>query len=178
MRTIDKRNIVAAIFFLLLGGFAIYLTLTTFVRAGASSGGPLADTAFYPRLLAGIIVFLAILLIIATLRNKAAGRPDLDDETEEEQREREMSPLEKETQHDRVQPRTQLLIAAILVAYVYLLDVIGYLVLTPIFMIVLFRLLKIKNWLATISLAIASSAVLYVFFSVFLDVIFPRGILF
>ena len=53
-------DVVAASFCAGMALFIIYLTHTTFVEADVSTGGPFANSAFYPRLVAFVIVSLLL----------------------------------------------------------------------------------------------------------------------
>lgn len=66
----------------------------------------------------------------------------------------------------------------ILVAYVYLIDIFGYLVMTPLALVLLMRYFGQKNWFVILSLAILITAGLYAFFRYIMYIILPEGIFF
>ncbi len=62
--------------------------------------------------------------------------------------------------------------------YLILINVIGYLIATIIFFILMFRIVGIKSWAYNIVLSIVVSVAYYVVFVKGCDMIFPEGILF
>jgi len=66
----------------------------------------------------------------------------------------------------------------ILVAYVYSIDIFGYLVMTPLALVLLMRYFGQKNWFLILSLAILITAGLYVFFRYIMYIILPEGVFF
>ena len=66
----------------------------------------------------------------------------------------------------------------ILVVYVYLIDIFGYLVITPLALVLLMRYFGQKNWFLILSLAILITAGLYAFFRYIMYIILPEGIFF
>jgi putative tricarboxylic transport membrane protein len=66
----------------------------------------------------------------------------------------------------------------ILVAYVYLIEIFGYLMMTPLALVLLMRYFGQKNWFLILSLAILITAGLYAFFRYLMYIILPEGIFF
>jgi len=66
----------------------------------------------------------------------------------------------------------------ILVAYVYLIDIFGYLVMTPLVLVLLMWYFGQKNWFLILSLAILVTVGLYAFFRYLMYIILPEGIFF
>ena len=175
MESENKKNFISAGFTMLLALFVIYLTVTQFVTEQAVGGGPFANSAFYPQVVAGVVILLSVILAGSTLIKKrraseqqptvpgGVSLPEADEEVAREELEDKPSKLKI------------LLVAGVLVVYTVLVEILGYWLTTPIFMAVLFRLLNVKSWIATILLAIAISAVLYLFFSEILEVVLPYG---
>lgn len=62
--------------------------------------------------------------------------------------------------------------------YLILINVIGYLIATIIFFMLMFRIVGIKSWAYNVVLSIVVSAVYYVVFVKYCDMVFPGGILF
>ena len=60
--------------------------------------------------------------------------------------------------------------------YILLIDIVGYLVSTPLFFLMEFRLAGITSWRRNIILTVIVSVVYYVTFVVYCDMVFPRGI--
>ncbi|MFQ5946811.1 MAG: tripartite tricarboxylate transporter TctB family protein [Anaerolineae bacterium] len=171
----DKRlNLISAALCLALAAYVIYLTLTTFVEEEATGGGPFANSAFYPQLVAGAIVLLSILLIGLSFVKGYVGRSV---EAESEQAPQVREPV-GDGQALEERPRRlwrSLAIAALLILYTLLLDLFGYLAVTPPFMALLFWTLGIRRWIAIVSLSLGSTLSFYVFFAWLLDVILPAG---
>lgn len=168
-------DIVAASFCTGLALFIIYLTHTTFLEADVSTGGPFANSAFYPRLVAFIIVSLSILLLISSLIKKRGGAPLSSVEKKEAAPEKAPSGRTIALEQDGVSGKVSIAIAFVLVVYTVLLDRFGYLFVTPFFMVVLFWLLRIRKWITIVLLSLISTAALYLFFSTVLEVILPPG---
>jgi hypothetical protein len=177
MKMSKKRlwDIIAASFCIGLALFIIYLTLTTFVDAGATTGGPFANSAFYPRLVAFVIVSLSILLIISSLFKKKGGAPLSSVEKKESAPQKPPSRGAQSLERDEVSRKVLLAVAVVLIVYTMLLERFGYLTVTPFFMAVLFWLLRIRKWITIVLLSLISTASLYLFFSSVLEVILPSG---
>ena len=63
-------------------------------------------------------------------------------------------------------------------AYIILLNTVGYLVATVFFLLLQFRILGVKNWLANCLLSIILAAVFYSIFVVYCNMAFPKGWIF
>jgi hypothetical protein len=169
------RNIISACFCVGLACYIFYLTLTTFVQDQATGGGPFANSAFYPQVVAGVIIFLSVLLVISSFIRKTGGEKrsaTVNDETLSAiEQPREGQPLG----NDKISRKFLIAIAFILIAYTVFLDMFGYVVVTPFFMALIFWMLKIRKWIAITLLSVISTFVMYVFFSSLLEVILPPG---
>jgi len=183
---LEKKNLIAAGFMLLLAGFVIYLTVTQFVTEQAVGGGPFANSAFYPQVIAGVIIFLSVILAVSTIIKKKRAVQQQHPFTEDapvsegqtipaEVPEPEGEGVPPVDVEDKPSKLMILMVAAVLVVYTILLEILGYWFMTPIFMVILFRMLKVKNWIAAIVIALASTAILYLFFSEILEVVLPYG---
>lgn len=183
---LEKKNLIAAGFMLLLAGFVIYLTVTQFVTEQAVGGGPFANSAFYPQVIAGVIIFLSGILAVSTIIKKKRAVQQQHPFTEDapvsegqtipaEVPEPEGEGVPPVDVEDKPSKLMILMVAAVLVVYTILLEILGYWFMTPIFMVILFRMLKVKNWIATIVMALASTAILHLFFSEILEVVLPYG---
>lgn len=168
-------DVVAASFCAGMALFIIYLTHTAFVEEDVSTGGPFANSAFYPRLVAFVIVSLSILLIISSLIKKRGEAPLSSVEKKEPAPEKSPSGETIALEQDRVSSRVLVAIALVLVVYTLLLDRFGYLIVTPFLMVVLFWLLRIRKWITVLLLSVISTVALYLFFSTVLEVILPPG---
>ena len=139
-------------------------------------GGPFANSAFYPQVIAGVMIFLSVLLAASTLLKRkkreteqAAPLPDGVQVPEAG------GEIDVQELGDKPTKLKILAVAGILVAYTVFLDLFGYWLTTPVFMLILFKVLNVKNWIAAVLLSLVSTAVLYGFFSEILDVVLPYG---
>jgi len=166
-----KIDIVQGLLVIGFSVFIIYLTLTTFIEDEFSMGGTFASAAFYPQLIAGVMILLSILLIIASLIPKKGSSPSIPEE-------KEGAVKDKNTSGGDDSPVSRMAFwgpALLLILYIFCLDKFGYIWTTPLFMGGLFWSLEIRSWKTIILLALVSSGVVYLFFSVGLDVLFPQG---
>jgi hypothetical protein len=60
--------------------------------------------------------------------------------------------------------------------YILLVDIVGYLISTPLFFLMEFRLAGVTSWRRNIILTVIVSAVYYFVFVEYCDMVFPRGI--
>lgn len=166
-------NIFQAIFCICLAIFIIYLTLTQFTIDEYSMGGTFASHSFYPQLIAGVMIFLSILLILTSLFGKKE-QEDIDSKAKvgptRVQAKKNQSPNEESFSKPRLFG-----VALLLILYTVSLDLFGYILTSPIFMAALFILLQIRKWAMVALLAIVSSGLIYVLFSMVLEVVFPIG---
>ena len=68
--------------------------------------------------------------------------------------------------------------ASAFAVYAYLIEVIGYMVPTLLFLLVEFRLLGVKSWKTNIALTAIVTGVFYIVFIKYCEMILPQGILF
>ncbi|MBW2152494.1 MAG: tripartite tricarboxylate transporter TctB family protein [Deltaproteobacteria bacterium] len=175
--TAEKKNhdMISAAICASVAGYAIYLTLTTFVTDQAAGGGPFANSAFYPQLLSGVIIFLSILMGISSFIKKKQEDPE-----SRPQEDKPVNVVEKKSdfqdlEQDGVSGKTIIVIASFQIIYTVFLDILGYLLITPFFMAFMFRILKVRSWLTIATLSLASTFTLYYFFALLLDVILPES---
>jgi putative tricarboxylic transport membrane protein len=79
---------------------------------------------------------------------------------------------------ERIKWNKQVLVVASLVAYVLLLQVLGYLVMTFILIVFLIRLIEPLRWATTLIVAAATVVITYLIFDYWLMCQFPKGILY
>jgi hypothetical protein len=170
MSKIKIGDLVSAVLCGSIASYAIYLTLTTFVTDQAAGGGPFANSAFYPQLLAGVIIFLSIILALSSFIKKKddpaistvepVGLVSAEEDGEA-------------FEQDKISGIMIIAVAIVQIVYTILLDKFGYLWLTPFYMALMFWMLQIRNWILIAVLSLASTFVLYYFFALLLDVILP-----
>jgi len=168
-------NLISASFCIAFALYVLYLTLTTFVQDQASGGGPFANSAFYPRLVAGLIIFLSLLLGASSLIQKTKREKSRGTEKDEPARVLDQVEEKQPVGEDKVSIVRIIAIAIVLIVYTVLLDLFGYVVVTPFLMALLFWMLRIRNWISVAVLSVVSTFVLYVFFASILEVILPPG---
>ena len=80
----------------------------------------------------------------------------------------------KEKQYSKMVPRSWIIIL-FLIGYLFLIDLIGFLVASSVFLFALMMYLNRKNWLKYILVIFFFIFINYIFFEKFLKVILPRG---
>lgn len=73
--------------------------------------------------------------------------------------------------------RRMISIVAVMAIYTFLIGITGYLVATIVFFLLEFRVIGIKSWRLNVTLTILLTAVYYIVFIRYCDMVFPRGIL-
>ncbi len=170
-----KNDIFEGIFCIALAIFIIYLTLTQFTIDEYSMGGTFASHAFYPQLIAGMMIFLSVLLILSSLIRKRGTAASVPEAKKETVRDKDQAEGGLASQKEMISKKLFFGIALLLILYTICLELFGYILVTPFFMLIMFRMLKIRKWTTIILLSIVSSGAIYYFFSVVLEVIFPQG---
>ncbi len=168
-------NIISASFCIMVALYIFYLTFTTFVEDEASTGGPFANSAFYPQLVAGLIIFLSMLLGISSLLKKREQEEPPRGRKDESARVLDQPEDKKPVGADKVSGVAIMAIAVVLIGYTVLLDWFGYVVVTPFVMALLFWMLRMRNWITVALLAVVTTFALYFFFASLLEVILPPG---
>ncbi len=157
----------------------ILLVSSTFYYFSAAEFPPPTKTenlgpAFFPTLLAATLAFLALLLILSSFLSRSSS--------EKEQNEAAVDGAERLEEDsfsaENISPTFLFGTICLSFLYVGLLPVLGYLISTPLFLIILIRLLGYEKWINTISASIGLSATLYILFAVILGVNLPAGIFF
>ncbi|MFH1756954.1 MAG: tripartite tricarboxylate transporter TctB family protein [Pseudomonadota bacterium] len=168
-------DLVSAFFCLGMTIWIIYLTLTQFVIDKASGGGPFANSAFYPQVIAGVIIFLSLLLIFQSFtkrRRKEVSPSPLEGPVPIPDSSKEGQPI---IETEKLPWGTSGVIVFVLILYTILQDLFGYVWVTPFFMAFLFWILNVRKPISIILLALASTYAMYFFFQELLDVILPTG---
>lgn len=88
------------------------------------------------------------------------------------------TPSVKKVAVDRPMRMLMITMVVVMAVYTFLIEITGYLVATPLFFLAEFRVIGVKSWLTNILLTIAMTAVYYLVFVRYCDMVFPRGILF
>jgi hypothetical protein len=77
---------------------------------------------------------------------------------------------------DKTLTRKMIYMVLAMALYIFLIDIFGFLIPTLIFFLMEFRIVGITSWLKNIILTIVITAVYYVTFVIYADMVFPRGI--
>ena len=146
--------------FSLFGIWVIWLSYQLDVPAGIELG---FNLAFYPRLLGWVIFIISSIILLEQL----SKRDEKDD-----------------TGTQAVQPfRNGALLkrmggsVLLIIGYVSLISIVGYLLLTPIFLFAFIGFLGNKNWIMAIIVSILLTGVVYFLFWILLYIPLPEGIL-
>ncbi len=151
-----KFNYITSALLVLIAGY-IFKESSGLMNVDKKDIGP----GFYPNLIAGIMIILAIALFVQTLRNH-----------EPEEKKKERSPM-------AIKPYIAMVL---LVLYIFLMNKIGFIITSVLFMMILtylffgteFR----KNLLPSLCISVMVPVGIYLLFHNLLKVPLPRGILF
>ena len=146
-----------ATFFALLCGVVLYEAATTLTEQGHASGSAISNAALYPRLLSGLLLFLAFFQVISDVR-MSGPVPGAEEPA------------------GPGQDRLTVFAALTLVAYIILLPILGFLLTTPLFVLAFLLLLGDRNWTTLSFVPIATTAGCFVVFQVLFNVNLPRGL--
>ena len=147
-----KADKIIGMIALILSGYVIEESL----RMPGSSGGFEPGVSFLPFWLGVFMAILSILLMINAWRRPA------------------------ETTRKAILPSRQALIAIVLIiaglaAYIFFLEVLGFLVGTLLFNLFLMAVVMRAKWKMTLSVALTASVALYVIFRILLEVPLPKN---
>ncbi|ENM5898726.1 tripartite tricarboxylate transporter TctB family protein [Vibrio mimicus] len=154
-----------------IGAYCIFLFVivlviqqieTSLTEQGAASGGPLANSGMYPYY---IVILMALFLFLDVLDTWFL-RPSND--TKAIQTEKRLSTWSKII--------TVLSVVSLTVVYQYFLSAVGYLLLTPFYLFLLFKALHAGTVARCLLGSIGITAALYVVFQEFLNVVLPTGL--
>ena len=148
-----KAEIIGSILFVLFAGGFFWLTLGLRPSPGPDVGG-----AFYPRILIFFTLVLSLKLLITSIIDKDTDKQIIFDL--------------KEGGLKRV-----ILVIIISLIYLYVLETVGFLVLTPIYLFVLLSIIDAKKIPIRIVISIVTVGVIWFLFQNFLNIPFPSGIL-
>lgn len=159
---------------LLFLGIAVYVffeTGTRFVAAGAARGSALTNAAFYPRILAGLMLILALCNIakhgfLIWKKNRSETETDGTKVIVESS--------------DTPTIKNLLLAFGCLTwfwLYICFLETLGYLIATPIMLAGIFAAVGVRNPLVNLAYTAGATMSMYLFFQEMLDVVLPFGLL-
>ncbi len=158
MRRLSSEVIIGGVLLIFCG--AVYLIIPTQIqelrRYDASMG---LSPAVFPKLAVFLIAGLSLILVLFGLRFRN-GEPQ------------DHRALKWEAAVRRI------ITFGILIAYVFLIDLFGYLVITPLTLAFLMWFFGEKRWLLILTIAILITVGLFAFFRYFMYIILPEGIFF
>lgn len=180
LRSLRIDSVYPAAVTIALGLFIFYETFTDFAAHGADSGGPFHNAALYPRVIAGALIFLSLLLIVTSIKKKNEMESDSPfSEGEDSQRIGGTLTADEEAADAAVVHRRNRVRAifglSILIGYVFALGHFGYYLATPVMLILFFRTLGVKSWIQTVLLSAGVTFGIILFFQSFLNVVLPVG---
>lgn len=161
-------NIVIGVILLIASGFYYYSTMEFPPPSKTENLG----SAFFPALLAAVLAFLSLLLILdSLLARRASGKGKGGAVIEGAERLEEDSFSAEDISY-------KFLLGTIVLSFLYvgLISILGFLISTPLFLILLIRLLGYEKWANNLAASIGLTAVLYLLFAVALGVTLPAGI--
>jgi len=148
-----KAEIIWAIVFIAFAGVFYYMSMNLRPSSGPDVGG-----AFYPRLLVYITLILSFKLLYNALRKGNEDSVKIFDF--------------KSRDFWNV-----ILVIIISFVYLYLLNIIGFLLLTPVYLFLLLTIIEAKKITYRVLISIVTTGVIMFVFQNFLNVPFPNGIL-
>lgn len=148
-----KAEIIWAIIFIAYGALFYYLTLDLRPPSGPDVGG-----AFYPRLLVYATLILSLKLLYNGFKRDVKDSEGIFD-------------------FENGGFWNVILVIIISFSYLFLLDIIGFLLLTPVYLFLLLTIIEAKNFYYRILISILTTVIVMYVFQNFLNVPFPTGIL-
>lgn len=144
------------LFIAILCGVVLYEAATTLTEKGYASGTPISNAALYPRLLAGLLLFLLALQVVTDIRSKA--------------------PLtSSESPAGPGHGRQTAPAALAIIAYIVILPIMGFLLATPLFVLTFLLLLGDRHAATLVLVPLATTVGCVVVFQVLFNVNLPRG---
>ncbi|BCJ87701.1 tripartite tricarboxylate transporter TctB family protein [Effusibacillus dendaii] len=108
--------------------------------------------ALFPGILLGVLLILSIVQLFMSIRGKSILVKLVDN-------------------------KLQIVAGGLLLLYILLIPILGYLLVTPLFLVILSRLLKVKSWMVSVFYSLAMSGLIWYFFEKVSGVPLPSGIL-
>ncbi len=158
---------VAVVFvFFIMAGVVFQQTNTSFVEQGAASGDAMFNAAMFPELIAWSLIVLGIIQLISIFRPSAESTGPSNDVATGE-------PISAEEKRDSL--NKALLCLVFFLIYIATIKLLGYHLMTPIFMFACFYTLGTRNIALAALLAIGTSLFMSFIFEYWMSVILPVG---
>lgn len=148
-----KAEIIWSMLFIIFASVFYYMSLGLRASPGPDVGG-----AFYPRLLVYATLILSIKLLYNALQRERKDSEQLFD-------------------FENGGFRKVISVIIISVIYLYLLDIIGFLLLTPFYLFLLLTIIEAKKFSYRVLISILTTVIVMYIFQNFLNIPFPSGIL-
>lgn len=150
---------------IIFGAASILFASLFFILAGdfPAARAPDVGMAFYPRILVIIIILLSSIIILHGIRKKEASQSE----------EAETLPF-FDTENNGL--KRVLIMIALTVIYQQLLTVAGFLVITPIYLIILMLVFHASSWWKIGLISLATTLFIYIAFQILLKIPLPTGI--
>jgi putative tricarboxylic transport membrane protein len=165
------QTILTDLIFLGIAAYVFYETGTRFAAAGAAKGSALTNAAFYPRILAGLMLVLALCNIAKhgyLLFKEHRSEPGS------------MGPDGTYVSQENQQFQNILLGFGCLAwfwGYIWFLEPVGYLIATPIMLTGILAALGVRKPWVNLAYTAGGTMGMYLFFQELLDVVLPIGLL-
>lgn len=127
---------------------------------------------FLPRIFVTVVTVLSIAMVFETyykVKKNVKVKRRIDERSEEDD-----DPEEKQ---EVINYKTAFIFALFIAAYIFAIQSIGYLIVTPIFIIVAYRFLRSTSWRNTILISAGLTLFVYGLFIAFLRLPVPMGLL-
>ncbi|MEO1019016.1 MAG: tripartite tricarboxylate transporter TctB family protein [Pseudomonadota bacterium] len=160
-------EVVVVLFFFAIAGIVFQQTSTSFVEQGAASGDAMFNAAMFPEFIAWGLIILGIVQLVAIFRpNGTVAATETGTAASE--------PIDPQERRDS--RHKALLCLAFFVFYIATIKLLGYHLMTPLFMFACYYILGTRNILLAAALAIGTSLFMSFIFEYWMSVILPVGI--
>lgn len=159
-------RLIAPIFFLVVAAIVFWQTNTDLVEKDIASGSMQYNAAFVPEVLAIVLIVLAVVQIVQTLR-LAGANPDASASEASE---------EDETPMERGLALRSFVALVFLALYIFAMRPLGYHIATPLLLASLFALLNVRNPFLLLGLSVGISYASAYVFGGLLNVVLPAGV--
>lgn len=151
----NKENRIIALFLMLFCIFTYFYIIPRYIMVWGKQTTPTLSPTFFPKFCVILIAILAFFLLIISGRK-----------TKEERKKPMLGKKEK--------IRIILTMLAVF-AYIYLIGLIGYWIMTPIFLGTIMIFFGVRDWRTVAFVTLLSVVGIYIFFQKFLKILLPLG---
>ena len=166
-------DIAAGVISIAFGAWLVVQTFSFNVTASARVGGGV-DAAGYPRLLAVMTITLGLVLLLSRAWAARGGRTNAVTGAEHKF---ESTPMQEKVAAGSPQAGRAAAAFGILITYTALLEPAGFLIATPVAVVLLLRVIGRRRVVHSIVAALALSTVIFVFFRYGVNIVLPEGLL-